>query len=71
MNVTLKKTLHHQITLLEACKRLIREVQAFEVKLIVEEVNSIAYRSQILDINRFATLLSKITFYAIDLIGSE
>ena len=71
MNATLKKTLHRQITLLEACRRLIREVQAFEAKLIVEEVNSMAFRSRILDTNGFAILLGKITSYAIDLMAPE
>jgi hypothetical protein len=50
---------------------LIREVQAFEAKLIAEEVNSIAFRSRILDTNGFATLLGKITSYAIDFIALE
>jgi hypothetical protein len=71
MNTTLKKTLHRQITLLEACRRLVREVQVFEAKLIAEEVNSIAFRLRILDANGFATLLGKITSYAINLIAPE
>ena len=71
MNAILKKTLHRQITLLEACRRLMREVQAFEAKLIAEEINSMAFRPRILDANGFATLLGKITSYAIDLMAPE
>jgi hypothetical protein len=40
MNAVLKRTLHHQITLLKALRCLVREVKTFEAKLLMEEVTS-------------------------------
>jgi hypothetical protein len=68
MNEVLKKTLYCQITLLEACRCLVREVRTFKAKLLAEEITSITLRSRIF---RFATLLGKITIYAIDIMAPE
>ena len=71
MNAVLKKTLSCQITILEACKRLVREVDRFEAKILQAEILSKVSRPWILDLNGFATLLGKITTYAINLIAPE
>ena len=71
MNATLKKTLSCQISLLEACKRLVRAVDNFQAKLFDEETQSMTVRPQILDLNGFATLLGKVTTYAIHFMAPE
>jgi hypothetical protein len=71
MNAVLKKSLGCQISLLEACRRLVREVRTYEAKLLADEVASMTLRLRILDMNGFATLLGKITSYAIDLMAPE
>ena len=71
MNATLKKTLSHQISLLEACKRLVRAVDNFQAKLFDEETQSMTVRPRILDLNGFATLLGKVTTYAIHFMAPE
>ena len=71
MNATLKKTLSCQISLLEACKRLVRAVDNFQAKLFDEETQSMTVRPWILDLNGFATLLGKVTTYAIHFMASE
>jgi hypothetical protein len=50
---------------------LIREVGQFEVKLLKAETLSMDFRPQILDLIGFATVLGKITNYAIELIAQE
>jgi len=71
MNATLKKTLSRQISLLEACKRLVRAVDNFQAKLFDEETQSMTVRPRILDLNGFATLLDKVTTYAIYFMALE
>jgi hypothetical protein len=71
MNATLKKTLNCQISILEACRRLVREVDGFQVKILEAEAMSRTFRPRILDLNGFATILGKITSYAINLMAPE
>jgi hypothetical protein len=71
MNAVLKKTLNCQISLLEACKRLVKAVDTFEARLLQAETMSMTLRPRILDANGFATILGKITSYAIDLMTPE
>ena len=71
MNAILKDSLNRQITLQEACRRLVKAVRAFEVKLLDGEITSMTVRSRVLDLNGFATLLGKVTNHAIDLMTSE
>jgi hypothetical protein len=71
MNTVLKKTLNYHISLLEACRCLVKMVNTFEVKLLQAKTINMIFRPQILDINEFATILNKVTSYAIDLILPE
>ena len=71
INAVVGKSLSHQISLLKACRQLVKEVRTFEAKLLVEKINSIITRPQILDFNRFTTLLDKNTNYTINFIASE
>ncbi|KAI9760044.1 MAG: hypothetical protein M1840_002745 [Geoglossum simile] len=71
MNAVLKKTLNRQISLLEACRRLVKVVESFEAKLLEAETMSMTYRARILDMNGFATILGKVTSYAIGLMAPE
>ena len=71
MNAVLKESLPCQIFLIEACKRLVRHVKSFEARLLAEETNSKTTRPRILDMNEFATLLGKVSSYAIMLMTPE
>ncbi|KAI9853734.1 MAG: hypothetical protein M1813_001824 [Trichoglossum hirsutum] len=71
MNAVLKKTLNRQTPLLETCRRLIKEVDNFQIKLLQAETMSMTFRPRILDLNGFATILGKVTSYAIGLIAPD
>jgi hypothetical protein len=44
MNATLKKTFNCQISILEACRRFVREVDGFQVKILEAEAMSRTFR---------------------------
>ncbi|KAI9768401.1 MAG: hypothetical protein M1839_004118, partial [Geoglossum umbratile] len=71
MNAVLKESLLCQISLIEACKHLTKHVRSFEAKLLAEETTSRTTRPRLLDMNGFATLLGKISNYAILLMAPE
>src|SRR5438876_7550565 len=71
MNSVMKQSLSHQLGLSECCRRIAAQLKSIQASLLAEEMLSQVYRPRILDMAAFATVLGKITTYALDILAPE
>jgi len=71
MHSVMKQSLNRQLGLSECCKRIARQLRTIHANLLAEEMLSMVHTPRVLDMTAFATVLGKITIFALDILAPE